>query len=328
MNTPNFEEFRYKGSDDWAAINRLVRDRKSLFAPTGDSSDICDQKVSTFLTSPSQFRSDSTVVRLTEFSDDNRRASGAVFDALIAESTGCNVIAANLPGVDFYSKQSDQGSQELTRSQIEDLRKGSFLKVGAAVMNAVYYASSEFGVKSNYILLGSSMGASLIAGAANTIVSRGGSITGLTMAEPLNVVDRSVPKLARQFVIQPTVAGYSAMNPQILHDVSGSFQQDVVRTLSDFKANSEYAGAIGRNALLTDLEQIDYLEDVPVYLTRGGASALCPEDGFNAIINKFKQVANVEVKTFGDEKLNPHDHPYCLTVQSFIDAVDNVLSRS
>lgn len=324
---PNFEEFKYKGSEDQSAIASTLANRQFLYSPTGDVSDTYEQKVATFLTTPSQLKSDSVLVRLTEFSDDNQRPSGAAFDALIAESTGYRVIDANLPGVDFYSKKNDQITQELTPSQIEDLRKGSFLKIGNAVMMAILNASGEFGIKPNYILLGSSMGASLIAGAIKTAGDVNANIRGLTIAEPLNVIDRSIPKLAKQFVMQPTVAGYSDMNPSILHGSSNSIQQDVIRTFSDIRANSIYAGAIARNTFFTDLGRIDELENVPVYITRGGASVLSPENKFKSIIDKFSKVANVEAKIFGDLKTNPHDHPYCLTVQSFIDAVENIRSR-
>jgi hypothetical protein len=325
---PNFEEFRYEGSEDQDAIISTLANRQFMYSLTGDVSDTCEQKVATFLTTPSKLSSNNVVVRLTEFSDDNQLPSGAVFDALIAESTGCRVIDANLPGVDSYSKKDEHITQELTPYQIEDLRKGSFLKIGNAVMIAILNASTEFNIEPNYILLGSSMGSSLIAGAINAAEKNTNAyIKGLTIAEPVNVLDRSIPKLAKQFITQPTIAGYSNMNPPVLRNASNSIQKEVFRTLSNMHTNSIYAGAIARDTFLTDLGGMDYLENVPVYMTRGGASVLSPENRFKSIIDKFSKVTKVEAITFGDTEINPHDHPYCLTVQSYIDAVDNILSR-
>jgi len=327
MNNPNFEEFRYKGSQDWTSIDSTLAARKLVYSPTGESSDSCDQRIATYLSTPAKLESDSVVVRLTEFSDDNGRPSSAVFDALIAESTGCRVIAANLPGVDYYSGIKDDETQELTPSQIESLKIGSFLKIGAAVMKAVHNATADLKVEQKYILVGSCMGGSLAAGAISVARCVGMNIKGLTIAEPTNIIDRSPSKMRLQFIKQPTVAGYSAMNPDILRNLEEPVRKGFLRLYSDRQANSAYANALNKNTLISDFGNIDILENVPVYMTRGGASVLCPEKGFSPVVDKFSRVARVESVTFGDAIDNPHNHPYCLTVQSSIDAINNIQSR-
>lgn len=324
MKQPNYEDFRYKGSNDTDAIKATIANRVLTYALTDSGSDTFDQRVATLITTPRQLKSDLVVARLTEFSDDNLRPSGAVFDSLLAESTGCRVIAANLPGVDFYSPEDRQRTQELTPEQIEDLNKGSFVRVGAAVVRAIQNAAIESGIAPKLILLGSSMGASLAAGVAGSDTV---DIRGLTMAEPLNVENRSVPNLTMQFAVEPTMGGYAAMNPQILRDNSDPIKKDIQRIITDFSSLYKYSYATGRNMMLNDLGNLDRLENVPVYLTRGAASTLSPESGFRPVVEKFSKVANVESKVFGDVVTNPHNHPYCLTVQSYIDAVESVLAR-
>lgn len=327
MTTPNFEDFRYKGTDDDAAINSAVSARQLTYSPSGYSSDTAEQKLATFLTTPSHIDGDEVLVRMTEFSDDNGRPSGAIFDALIAESTGRRVIDANIPGVDFYSESLRQEAQELTPDQIEDLKKGSFRKTGDAVLCAVHNGALEFGIPQKYILIGSCMGGSLSAGGFTAARERGMDIIGATFTEPVNIALRSDMRLRTQFATQPYAAQYSAMNPKILRDVGESLGTGVQRVLVDRKANMLYGRALTQAGFISDIGSVESLENTPVFMTRGAGSKLCPEVAFDTTAQYLAQAADVQTKVFGNVRDNPHDHAYSLTVQGYIDAVNNIIDR-
>jgi len=329
MPKPNYEDFRYTGVDDRTAITNVVKNRQHIYALSGSSDNTHEQRLATFLSTPSSIEGDEILVRMTEFSDDNWRESGAMFDAMIAESTGRHVISTNLPGIDFFGGKDTKDGQKLTAEQIEDLAKGSFRKIGSAIIHSVDAAATEFGLERQYILLGTSMSTALTAAALNAARLNNLVIKGATLAEPINLIDRSLTQLAAQFVYQPTAAGYVAMNPKLIKEVSDPIMTIARRAfdLPSIKANKLYAQALSRGNLMSDLGEIDHLEGTPLYLTRGGASIVSPPEMFDPLAKHLAQTADVETKIFGDKHSNPHDHPYVLTVQSFIEASENILSK-
>jgi hypothetical protein len=329
MNAPNFEEFRYTGSEDHTVIHSTIASRQLTYSRSGYSSDTTEQQLATFLTTPSHIDGDEVLVRMTEFSDDNGRPSGAIFDALIAESTGRRVIDANMPGVDFYSEESKQAAQELTPDQIEDLKKRSFSKTGDAALCAVHNAAIEFDISQKYILIGSCMGGSLAAGGFTAARERGMDIAGMTFSDVVNIASRPNLQLVAQFAATRKYAlSYDAMNPKILRDVAESTEQGVQRMMTDRKANALYWGANTNAGFIADLGSSDYLEDLPIYMTRGAGSKLSPATAFETTVRHLTTKADVQTKVFGDPQNNPHDHGYSLTVQSYIDAVNNIIDRS
>lgn len=167
MTKPHFEDFQYTGANDSAVINELIASRKHLYAPTDEVTDTVEQKLATFLATPSHILGDEILVRMTEFADENGRPSGAVFDSLITQSTGRRVISTNLPGIDFYGDSFTDEAQNLTPNQAKDLHTGSFNKVGSAIMQATYNAALEFNLKPKFVILGTSMSTGIAAGALN-----------------------------------------------------------------------------------------------------------------------------------------------------------------
>jgi hypothetical protein len=325
MTKPQFEDFAYKGVQDDAMIERVVANRQKVYALSDYASETSDQYLATFLTVPEAKQGDEFIIRTTAFSDDNGRESGAVFDALLAASTGRRVLAANAPGVDFYGHDDYQAGQEMTPDQIEGLRGGSFNKVGRAVMRAVHHTALWVGAKDpSYIMTASSMGAAIAAGALAEARESNLPIKGVALAETVNVFDRSLAKLGMQFANQPHAVGYLGMNPEILHALDEPMHRWLERVRADGRSNWRYAKALARGAFFADLGSLEHLEGVPVYVTRGGGSSLSPERTLDALKANFGKVTNVDTQVFGDKKTNPHDHPYTMTVQSVIDAVNEI----
>ncbi|MDB5160428.1 MAG: hypothetical protein JWO99_691 [Candidatus Saccharibacteria bacterium] len=329
MQRPIYRDFAYKGVEERSIIESVVKSRQHVYANSGSNDDHREQKLATFLSTPTHIDGDEVLVRMTEFSDDNWRESGAMFDAMIAETTGRHVMSTNLPGIDFFGKDETKSDQMLTTEQIEDLKNGSFRKIGGSIMHSVNSAAETFSVTPNYVLLGTSMSTALTAAALHAAYEASLTIKGATLAEPINLIDRSFTALASQFVYQPTASGYVAVNPQLVREVSEPIST-IVRRVFDVPslgANKLYAQALKQGNFIADLGDMDHLQNVPIYLTRGAASKVSPEEMFVPLAVHLSQVADVETEVFGDKATNPHDHPYVLTVQSFIDAAENVLNR-
>ncbi len=325
MPRPNFEDFRYTGASDETVLNNVVATRKHIYASTNEFTDTVEQKLATFLATPSDILGDEILVRMTEFADENGRPSGALFDSLIAQSTGRRVISTNLPGIDFYGDSSTNEAQRLTPNQAKDLRAGSFNKVGSAIIQAVYNATLEFDLDPKFVILGNSMSAAITASALNAAREKAIKIKGASFAEPINATPSSLLKLGMQFVMSGRSAeGYIAMNPEIVREVSEPIMTIAKRAMS--RNNYLYATALANGSMIDDLGLIDHLKDVPIFMSRGYGSNISPEDGFRLLESHLSQVADVDAVVFGD-KNNPHDHPYVLTVQSFIDAANNILER-
>ena len=327
MPRPNFEDFRYTGADDPLAIQHVMASREDTYAFTGEGDDDTEQMLATFLATPMIMRGDEIIVRMTEFADENGRPSGAAIDSLLAESTGRRVISTNLPGIDFYGDGSNNAAQELTAEQADDLRKGSFGKVGGAIMQASYTGARELGIESpEFIILGTSMSAAIAASGLRAARERGFIVKGVSFAEPTNTAVRSIPKLATQFIRAGLTAnGYAAMNPSIVIDVSEPVATIIKRAAKP--TNFLYATALASGSMLQDLGPVTDLEDIPVLITRGAGSSVSPRDGFEALANYLSVATDVQSHTFGN-RYNPHDHGYTLTVQSFIDAAKNLIARS
>jgi len=326
MSTPNFEEFKFTGTDDVSLLAQTIANRVSIVVPTGEMLGDTEQKLMTFITTPSNVAGDEVLVRLTEFADENGRPSGAIFDSLIAESTRRRVISTNLPGIDFYGDGSNKDGQKLTQEQAQDLRQGSFRMVGKSVMHATRNASTKLSIAPEFVILGTSMSAGIGAGVLNAANKSSIPIKGATFAEPTNVTPRSQLELGTHFLKAGlTAGGYVKMNPAILRDASEPIATIAKRALNP--TNFLYARALASGSLIEDLGSIDHLQDVPIYLARGAASRVSPERGFDSLRKHLAQTADVEAYTFGDQRDNPHNHGYVLAVQPFIDAAQNVLDR-
>jgi hypothetical protein len=170
------------------------------------------------------------------------------------------------------------------------------------------------------------MSAAIAAGALRRIRERDLTVKAATFAEPVNIIRRPGPKLIGQFIMtNRTAAGYVEKNPPMLRDVSEPVTTIVKRVFNP--TNFLYGGALAKDRLITDLGPIDFLEGIPIFMSRGGASKISPEAAFNQLAAHLGQVADVETHTYGDKRTSPHDHGYVLTIQSFIDASNSVLAR-
>lgn len=326
MVKPNYEVFRYSGASDDEAIRHVAASRQQVYAKTGEQLDSTDQKLATFITTPTHIDGNEVLVRMTEFADENARPSGILFDSLLAESTGRRVISTNLPGIDFYGDKSTLLAQEISYKQIESLRHGSFQKIGAAVMQAVHTAAQQHEVESNYVVLGTSMSCATTAAAVGYAAAENISIAGFTFAEPVNVLRRPTFQLAVQFFRSGLNAGkYVAMNPENVRSVSEPVWTITKRAVKPI--NLLYAGALASDSLIQDLGPLEAFSNTPVYISRGAGSAVSPQEGFKVLTTHLQNATLLEAETFGDASTDPHDHAYALTVQSFIDAAQNILDR-
>jgi len=326
MTKPFFEDFQYKGVDNDTQIKRMVEARETALVETGFSSDTHGQKLATYMTTPETLLSDDIIVRTTAFSDDNGRESGAVFDALIAANTGRRVITANAPGIDYYSDLRGDHLQEMTPDQREALRtSGSYGKIGAAVFKAIDGMRAQLDLNGGYIFTGSSMGVAIMGGMI--AASKESRVVGITIAEAVNVSDRSTLSLGAQFAAQSLSApGYGAMNPAVLRELDEPPLQWINRMKFNTKPNYRYARAMAHGAFLADIGTPEHLETIPVYISRGAGSRLSPPDAPVKIAKHLKEIdAAVQTRVFGNADTNPHDHPYTLTVQSVIDSVNAVI---
>jgi len=328
MIKPNFETFRYRGTDfdgntiEKEAVERTVDERTRQYAPSADG-----QELAVFTTVPQNLKHQEIVVRATAFSDDNGRSDGAYFDAYLAEATGRMVMAVNTPGVDYYAEtEAAKRLGQLTPDQAEELRMiGSFSKVGAASMRALKAASLLNGTENNpYIITGSSMGIGVSGGMLSEAFDSNSKIAGVVWEEPVNHVRRPFLRLGAQFLgANGTAGGYVAMNPSPI-DKAEPGLQFMNRVRDGRKANLRYAMALAAGTLLGDLGPIDALADmkIPFDLGRGSASSLSGgEQAFADLVAHLKPNDSLVARVH-----EGHDHPYTMTVQSVIDGVDNVTS--
>ena len=317
---PTFEDFAFQSEINEAVIDAAVAAREVFYAETGASSDTFTQELPVYLTVPEGVdRAATPFVRLPAWSDDNGRKEGAVVDALIASITGRPVLAPNAPGIDFSEWQRaaiDGVSHLMTPDQREDVRQHySLRKVGGAVMMATVAASKEFGLSGDFNLLGSSLAVGIAAGALNKAGEEGIEVPGVSLSEGVNFIDRSMGRLMLQFIAQNRFAGgYLEQNPDIIPDEAPIHW--LKRTIEGWPANGSYVRALARASFLADLGDISWMQDqnTRLFMTRGTASALADEAGYQKITQELWQAgANLEFKEYPG-----HDHPYTMTIQSMI----------
>jgi hypothetical protein len=324
MSKPDYEKFAYSSPYEPDTISyaaTMLEDggsRERFYAPTGFGEDI-DQQLAVYLTIAEGADRDRTpVVRTTAFSDDNGRLEGGYFDAFLSHALDRPVLAANAPGVDF-SKWRDpeyDHAHLMTPDQREELiKKGSFGRVGAAVMRALMASSEHFKLNEDYLLTATSMGVALSGGIIREGLDRGAQFEGVTLGEPVNIVDRNLARLAFQFVTQFAPADhYLKQNPS---EIPPEKQMHwVKRVVEAWPANSAYARGLGRAGLLPDLGNLSDIAEsgIPVLLGRGTASTLSSEKAFHGLVQAFD---NAGVTT--EVELNEnHGHSYTMTVESVV----------
>jgi hypothetical protein len=207
---------------------------------------------------------------------------------------------------------------------LEDLREnGSFRKSGAAVMRALMASSEHFDLNGEYLLTATSMGVAIGGGAIREGIEEGVKSEGITLGEPVNIVDRNLALLAFQFVTQFASAnGYLEQNPS---EIPGEKQLHWVNRVREaWEANQSYAKALGRAGFLNDLgpEAIGALKemDVPILLGHGTASTLSHKGGYLQLVEAFHQPGtNLELEVHED-----HTHAYTMTVESVVKSASKV----
>lgn len=324
---PHFADFAYSGGATTEELEAIMATRETILAPSGAYDDISEQRLATYVTVPTNLAGPELITRATAWSDDNGRPSGAAFDAAIAHATGRRVIAVNAPGVDTFTRADNLPRQELTPDQIEDLKRGSFVKVGAAVAEAYQNAALIHGESDpSFYFTASSMGSAFTAGMIRHAGESGMKVRGVTLAETVNTDRVKIPTFGKRFIDGQTHApGYLEMNPQVVQDLPESKLKWLLRVSRDAKANWLYAGAMAHGRFLDDLGTPDHLEGIPVYLSRGAGSPLTNGPALEAIRNAFPP-GSVEAETFGHPVENPHDHGYTLTTESVVAALKKVVS--
>lgn len=321
---PNYEEFQFKGASSSDAIEQIVKKREVRYVPTGYD----DQHLAVYRTMPLSVRSPEPIVRLPAWSDDNGRPEGALFDAYLAEATGREVLAPNAPGVDFsdWRDAAHDATHRMTPDQLEQLRRhGSFQKVGHAVVRALVATMEQTEGRRELIIHGSSMGVALAGGVIRGALDEDMGVKGIVLAEGVNADQRSIPVLGGQFLTQFADAeGYIKQNPERLQDEGEPMTRWLRRTAEAVTANSAYVRGLARASFMHDIGDISGLsrqeQGVPVYITRGTASTLATEKGFEAMRQTFES-AGVDTQT---QEFKGHTHPYTMTVQSVLDVVDKI----
>ncbi|HEU5121279.1 MAG TPA: hypothetical protein VFT59_00390 [Candidatus Saccharimonadales bacterium] len=324
MPKPHYEAFKYSSSYDPEAITTAATmdvddgTRRRFYAATG-AGDRSDQQLAVYLTiADSANRERAPVVRMTAFSDDNGRPEGGYFDAFLSHALKRPVLAPNAPGIDF-SKWRDpkkNHAHKMTPDQHEELvKKGSFKRTGAAIMRALMAASNHFELNPDYLLTATSMGVALSGGVIREGLDKGVKFEGITLGEPVNIVERNLGRLAIQFATQFAPANnYLKQNPS---EIPGESQRHWMKRLVEAReANHAYAHALGRASLLLDLGNVSDIADnqIPVLLGRGTASTLAPERAFADIANTFSN-ARIDPVI---EMNHGHGHSYTLAVESVV----------
>ncbi len=348
---PRFEDFKYTTEFDPDVINEaaeLTGSRKRIYVKTGASSDTTAQELAVYLTVPEGVdRNETPVVRWTAFSDDNGRPGH--FDALIAHELGRPMLSVNNPGVDF-SEWRDPFKAEahrLTPDQIEDLRKGSFSKVGLASMRALLVASNEFGLPDGYFFASSSMGTAVMAGALGAAEELGADIKGVAIEEGVNFRPTGIPglrfvTLGNRFRLENEhTAGYLEQNPTYIPEDNNGEPISVIppETESEWMgrvreaagANLLYAWALRRGKWLDDIGLGDESsrskladQGFEISIGRGSESTLSSDEGDSAVENRLRKSGFEVIRNV----YATHTHPYTMTAQSVVNAVDLVAPRS
>ncbi len=326
MTKPRFEDFAFTFPYDEEDIAKAaIETRERIYVPTG-AGDKADQKLAVYLTVPDGVdRSKSPIVRFPAWSDDNGRLEGAYFDALLARATDRPVLAPNAPGVDS-SEWRDAIYDEthlMTSDQHEELRRlGSFRKVGAAVARALHEASEQFGLTSEHIYHSSSQGVALAGAAMAAALARGDKLQGLVFSEGVNFRERGLLTLAAQFGLQNRyAAGYLAQNPDIIP--AEEMQHWAARVREAKSANWSYIQGLTQGMFVSDAGDVSPLQEqkVPVLMTRGTASHLSNGEAYAGVKNHLQSKGVVVF----DKPYEGHDHPYTMTVQSVVDAVNEIV---
>lgn len=331
MVKPRFEDFAYTGRDlndneiDSDNVRRTADTRTRTDTPSDDG-----QQLGVFITTPEQVQNSEIIIRSTAFSDDNGRPEGALFDAYLAEATGRRVMAVNAPGVDYFGDDTAKQLSSLTHEQLHELKyRGSFHKVGAVSMRALYNAAIMNGeMDPSFILSASSMGVAIGAGMLREAYDNNMNISGVVLAEPVNHIKRPIAKLGVQFAkTNGNAPGYIEMNPKPIADASEAMSFWLKRVAEGRTANWAYARALGAGTFRADLGGIDGLADTktPLYVTHGTASRLSSDASGRDMRRFLEDFAPID--SLQHEAFNDHDHPYTMTVQSVIDGVGNVVER-
>lgn len=319
MTIPDFERFRYRHDVDEATILETITNRRTFYASTGFAHGDVEQHLAVRLTTPSTVMSPDVVVRPPQWSDDSGRPGNALFDAYLAEAIGRPVIAPNAPGVDYPAFRAipHDATYRMTPDQREALLGGSFARVGAAIMRAVRSSAEYWGFVDNpQMIIGSSMGAALTAGILTEAAQLDVPLSGVVLSETVNGMARPLSTLIPQFIATKDSVGYLDKNPLPLQAAGESRAFWLWRVFEARQANLVYARALALGRIADDLSMLEYLEGTPVYLTRGGASELCPPR-----INAELERLFAPVTCVASDDIDHADHPFTLTVQSVVDEV-------
>lgn len=321
---PQYDKFRFK-HDDIApeAINKIVDARERFYAPTGTDG----QRLAVYRTMPENPTSLVPIVRPPAWSDEYGRPEGGRFDAYLAEATGHPVLSPNAPGVEF-SKLRDPNNDDAHRMTYEQRRAliedGSFARVGGAVMRATRAAAQHFGgLEEEYIIDATSQGVAFAGGMVRRALDDGIKLKGIVLGEGVNYTERPLPLLGRQFIAENGMApGYLEQNPPLGEESMGRWLRRTLEAMPG--ANWPYARGLARAAFLADIGDVSGLardeQDTAVFMTRGTASSLSSAEGDAAVADHFRR-NGVAV---GYEEFDGHRHPYTMTIQYYVDGVNEV----
>ncbi len=322
--SPHFSDFHFNVPVTDGDADRLVGRRRKNTFQTGSRDGRRAQQIAVYTTmpdSPPPFPG--PIIRLPSWGEDNGLPTSALFDAYLAHATGRPVIAPNAPGVQWHEWSDDEHPDQhlLTPDQIEDLKRGSFRRVGAAIIEAAYVAAQHDSLNRGCLIYGPSMGAALAGGALWSIAQdRSLSFAGVLLSEGVNYVDRSPTVLSADFALQQrTVNGYLRENPPHMQESSEGRLTKVRRLMGSKPANEAYVRALSHGSFLDDVgNETANLSGIPIMLDRGGGSKLSPADANEHVVTKLARSGLwVTLHTYDA----PHDHGYIHTVRSVVNAV-------
>ncbi len=333
---PDFEkwQFRYPEGVTDDDIVALAGKRDVVYAPTESFHENGEeQQLAVFVTKPEEQKGPEIIVRLGALNVDFANDMSAVFDAYLAESTGRRVFSIATPGI---SNETPEG--DITPEQGEELKEGSFRKLGAAGLRAAIFtealerANDESETDNvelpRFIYWGGSQGAAALAGLANEAITTGAAdqIAGLIFDEVANTHERSKLNLIKGAKdAGADTQGYIDQNPEALRDADEGAGPYFKRMLRRGRTNYKYLNALTKGRFREDLGDPEKFHDAgfdaPVLVVHGSRSTQSlPEQ--NDELVEWLESAGVPVEQV---ELENDGHDRLINVQSAVELVQRVI---
>ncbi len=225
---------------------------------------------------PEKTANDDVVICTHQWSNENKPGGDSPWWwGAIAEEAGSRLIVVNTPGISTtFPGISEKHEGKLTPEQENELKKGSFKKVGAAVLTAALHTAEKMKWHENeWSVYGASMGAATGAGVVGSATEQGIPIKGAGFDEIVNLQNRPFVTLMMNFAkAGGPMANYLKQNPEPVQHSSESQGNANKRILQTLLPNFLYAQALAKNWWLKDLGE-DYEKLAPIQFSIGQAAS-------------------------------------------------------